>query len=85
MPTYRVRIIETHDLVGIFTADNILQLIVIVIVDECSEPDDCEYTRLPSGGIMWAGLPIPAPVTPPEDPDGADQTQCPQPSPAREP
>jgi hypothetical protein len=27
MPTYLVRIIETHDLVGIFSADNILQLI----------------------------------------------------------
>jgi hypothetical protein len=27
MPTYLVRIIETRDLVGIFSADNVLQLI----------------------------------------------------------
>jgi hypothetical protein len=37
MPTYLVRIIETHDLVGVFSADNIVQL--IDIVDECTDPD----------------------------------------------
>ena len=44
MPTYLVRIIETHDFVGVFFADNIRQL--IIIVDECTEPDECEYTRM---------------------------------------
>ncbi|MGM4893096.1 hypothetical protein [Tardiphaga sp. 839_C3_N1_4] len=42
MPTYLVRIIETRDLVGVFSADNIVQL--IDIVDEWTDPD-----RYPSG------------------------------------
>jgi hypothetical protein len=37
-----------HDFVGIFSADNIVQL--IDIVDECTEPDDCEYASLSVAG-----------------------------------
>lgn len=37
MPTYLVRIIGTRDLVGVFSANNIVQR--IDIVDECTEPE----------------------------------------------
>jgi hypothetical protein len=63
MPTYLVRIIETRDLVGVFSADNIHQL--IIIVDECTEPDECEYTRMGPGGIMWTSPAVPIPIAVP--------------------
>lgn len=75
MPTYLVRIIETHDLVGIFSVDNIHQL--IVIVDECTEPDGCEYARMRPGGIMWTSPAIPVPIARPEDSDGSEPDPMP--------
>ncbi|WP_441242505.1 hypothetical protein [Tardiphaga sp. 768_D3_N2_1] len=75
MPTYLVRIIETHDLVGVFSADNIVQL--IDIVDECTEPDECEYTRMGPGGIMWGSPAIPIPIAIPEDADGGEPDPMP--------
>jgi hypothetical protein len=76
MPTYLVRIIETHDLVGIFSADNIVQL--ADIVDECTEPDDCEYARLSvAGGIMWTSPAIPIPIPPTDDEDGSEPDPMP--------
>lgn len=60
-----VRLIDTHDLVGIYSVDSILQL--IVIIDECTDPGACEYTRLRfPGGIMWEGPAVPVPVQRPE-------------------
>eukprot|EP01035_Chromulina_nebulosa_P011591 gene11591-15483_t len=68
MPTFLVRIIETRDLVGIFSADSVEQL--ILTVDECTEPDSCEYARLSvAGGIMWASPAIPIPIEFPDDSD----------------
>ncbi|KZD20349.1 hypothetical protein A4A58_19100 [Tardiphaga robiniae] len=75
MPTYLVRIIETRDLVGVFSADNIVQL--IDIVDECTEPDECEYTRMGPGGIMWASPAIPIPIAIPEDDDDGEPDPMP--------
>jgi hypothetical protein len=60
MPTYLVRIIASRDLVGVFSADSIIQL--IDIIDECTEPDACEYARLPPGGIMWTSPATPIPI-----------------------
>jgi len=51
MPAYLVRTIDEHDIVGIFVADEMNDL--LVAVDECTDPDDCEYIELPVGGIMW--------------------------------
>ena len=68
MPAYLVRIIETRDLVGIFFVENIHQL--IVTVDECTEPDGCEYARLRvAGGIIWTSPAVPIPIDLPEDDD----------------
>lgn len=54
MPAYLVRLIDSHDLVGIYAVESIQQL--IVIIDECTDPGACEYTRLRySGGVMWEG------------------------------
>jgi hypothetical protein len=75
MPTYLVRIIETHDLVGVFSVDNIRQL--IMIVDECTEPDACEYTRLGPGAIMWTSPAIPIPILLPEEIDGSEPDPMP--------
>ncbi|WNV08900.1 hypothetical protein [Tardiphaga sp. 709] len=76
MPTYLVRIIETRDLVGVFSADNILQL--IIIVNECTEPDDCEYARLSvPGGIMWTSPAIPIPIPRTDDEDGSEPDPMP--------
>jgi hypothetical protein len=60
MPTYLVRTIDDHDLVGIFSASNFDDL--IVLVDECLYPADCEYRRLKAGGIMWTSPAIPIPI-----------------------
>lgn len=66
MPTYLVRIIETRDLVGIFSVESIHDL--ILTVDECTEADGCEYARLSvSGGIMWIKPAIPIPIEYPDD------------------
>ena len=42
MPIYLVRTIDEHDLVGIFVAPNVLAL--ALLVDECVDPGDCEYS-----------------------------------------
>lgn len=76
MPAYLVRLIETHDFVGIYSVDTILQL--IVIVDECTDPGACEYTRLRApGGVMWEAPAISVPVERPEDADGSEPDPVP--------
>jgi hypothetical protein len=65
MPTYLVRLIDNQDLVGIFVARNVGQL--AAAVDECTEPEDCEYIVLGTGGIIWLSKAIPIPIDLPED------------------
>ncbi len=69
MPTYLVRTIEGHDLVGVFVAPNTFAL--AQLVDECTDPGDCEYQRIKPGGIMWTS---PAVVIPIPDKDDEDPT-----------
>jgi hypothetical protein len=52
MPAYLVRTIDEHDIVGFFVADEMADL--LIAVDECTDPDDCEYVELPVGGILWS-------------------------------
>jgi hypothetical protein len=59
MPIYLVRTIDEHDLVGIFVAPNLLAL--AMLVDECTDPGDCEYQRMKPGGIMWTRKKNPPP------------------------
>src|SRR5258706_14232585 len=68
MAVYLVRTIDDHDLVGIFNASNFDDL--VVAVDECLEPADCEYQRMGTGGIMWTSPAVPIPV--PHDENAAD-------------
>lgn len=54
MRAYLVRTFDTHDLVGIYSVETIRQL--IFIIDECTDPEACEYTRQPfSGGVGEPG------------------------------
>lgn len=76
MPAYLVRIIDTHDLVGIYYVETILQL--IVIIDECTDPGACEYTRLTfPGGIMWESPAVSVPVERPGGTDGSEPDPVP--------
>jgi hypothetical protein len=66
---YLVRTIEDHDLVGIFVAENRLQL--EMIVDECVDADACEYAPMSSGAMFWTSPAIEIP--PPQgDEDSED-------------
>jgi hypothetical protein len=60
VPTYLVRFIKSHDIVGFFTADDLDEL--ELAIDECTDPVACEYIELPVGGIMWASSARPVPV-----------------------
>ena len=75
MATYLVRTIDDHDLVGIFAASNFEEL--IVLVDECLDPANCEYQWMKSGGIMWEGpaVPIPIQTTEEQDEDPTDNAE----------
>jgi len=74
MAVYLVRTIDDHDLVGIFNAPNFDQL--VVAVDECLDPSDCEYQRMGTGGIMWESPAVPIPIphdeNAPDDPAEVD-------------
>jgi len=65
MPAYLVRLIDTHDLVGIFFASSVRA--AFFVVDECTEVDACEYVVLPSGGIMWTKPAVRIPIELPQD------------------
>jgi len=60
MPAYLVRTIDNHDIVGFFVAAEIEDL--LVTVDECTDPGDCEYVELPAGGILWSSPAIAVPL-----------------------
>jgi hypothetical protein len=51
---------------------------LLIAVDECTDPDDCEYIEMPPGGIMWTSPAIPVPLNPsdPED-DNAEGEELP--------
>lgn len=67
MPGYLVRHASDHELVGIFVADDLNNL--RFHIDECTDPDLCEYTVLPTGGLLWEGRAqtVPLPRTVPEE------------------
>lgn len=76
MPAYLVRLIETHDLVGIYSVESIQQL--IVLIDECTDPESCEYTRFRApGGIMWGSPAVSIPVERQPDADGSEPDPIP--------
>jgi hypothetical protein len=75
MPTFLFRLIDTHDLVGIFVAQNIGRL--ADLVDECTEPDDCEFLRMPAGGVIWTSPAIPIPIELSEDEDPTEPDPLP--------
>lgn len=52
MNAYLVRLIENKELVGIFCCE---RAELDWLVDECTEPDACEFASIGSGGIMWEG------------------------------
>ena len=62
MPAYLVRLIKNRDIVGIFVADELEEL--VEAVDGCTDIDACEFAELPLGGIMWTGPAIAVPVFP---------------------
>jgi hypothetical protein len=65
MPAFLVRTKDTCDLVGFFSADNEDDL--IDLVDECTEPEYCEYLELPSGGVYWDSPAVAVPIGPSDD------------------
>ena len=73
MGAYVVRLVENKDLVGIFIAESVQQL--ILLIDEAEDPDVCEYASLGSGGVYWGSpaiaVPIPEPV-PGDNDNGMD-------------
>lgn len=52
MSAYIVRVVEGHELVGLYSAKSLKAL--RNLVDELCEPDDCEYAVLPDGGIHFS-------------------------------
>ncbi|MET4117847.1 hypothetical protein ABIB85_004469 [Bradyrhizobium sp. JR1.5] len=60
MPAFLVRLIKNKDFVGIFTADDEIDL--ELAVDECTDVPYCEYPELPDGGIMWESPAKPVPL-----------------------
>ncbi|MGY8630870.1 hypothetical protein RAD15_00050 [Bradyrhizobium sp. 14AA] len=67
MPAYLVRLIDNHQIVGIFFADHPGSL--ALSVHEWTDKDRCEYVKLPEGGIVWAGSAVPVPMTPGDESD----------------
>lgn len=67
MPAYFVRIMDTHDLVGFFFANGLEEL--AIIIDEATDPVDCEYIRIGSGGIIWSSPAVAVPIAWPDEDD----------------
>lgn len=61
MPTYFVRLIHNREAVGLFSAEDEEQL--ADVVDELTDPSDCEYAELDEpGGILWGRGAKPLPL-----------------------
>ena len=61
MTGYLVRLTKNRDLVGVFVADDLDEL--IDSVDECTDVSACEYIEMPPGGIMWTSPAVPVPLS----------------------
>jgi len=72
MPAYLVCVIDTHDIVGFFYAEEMDEL--FITINECTDPVDCEYIELPPGGIYWGS---PAVAVPLEIKDDTDPKELP--------
>lgn len=59
MTAYVVRVMNSQELVGLFSASNLTSL--IELVDHVCDPGACEYARLRDGGMIFEGT---APVVP---------------------
>lgn len=72
MPAYVVRMIEEHDLVGLYFAETLEQL--QDMVDEACNIDICEFAQLPPGGVQWEvpAIEIPVPRNPDPEADPND-------------
>lgn len=53
MKMYVVRMKENHSLAGIFYADSPAR--VAYLIDQLTDPNDCEYAELPVGGLLFPG------------------------------
>ena len=73
MPAYLVRTIDEHDIVGFIVADEMEDL--LIAVDECTDPADCEYIELPAGGILWLTPAIAVPLNPGDDDDDKPEAE----------
>ncbi len=50
MSVYIVRLTHNQEFVGIFYAESLLML--ADLIDHCCDPADCQYARLPEGGLF---------------------------------
>lgn len=60
MNCYLVRIVGSRDLVGIFFAWDIIEL--VILIDECVNPSVCEFTELPPGSLYWSDRSVAIPI-----------------------
>lgn len=67
MSCFLVRVIDTHEAVGIFSADDLAGL--IYHIDEITDARECEFAELPSGGLFWGPGAKALPLELPDDPD----------------
>lgn len=68
MNAYLVRLHKSMELVGLFVSPS--ENVLWEFVDECCDPDECEFVQLPAGGIYLpkAGGPrVPTCVEYPDD------------------
>lgn len=60
MNCYLVRVVGSRDLVGIFVAWDIVEL--VLLIDECLDPSICEFTELPPGSLYWSERSVVVPI-----------------------
>lgn len=70
MVGFLVRLIVNKDLVGLFFARTLTEL--MVLIDECTEPEACEYIVLPRGSVHWTGPAVRIPIPIPDETAGDD-------------
>lgn len=51
MQIYVVRLTDYRELVGIYAASSLADL--ADLVDECTDPHECEYIKIGRGGLYW--------------------------------
>ena len=75
MPVYLVRTIDEHDLVGIFNAETVTDF--VIAIDECTDPEACEYLELPVGGLFWSEPAVQIPPPEGDNDNGPDEDSYP--------